>query len=480
MNLHVLHTNDVHSDLALFARLTASLSALRDALSIRGEHVLVFDIGDHLDRIHPLSDATCGRVNAAVLRALQYDGMVLGNNETLTLEKDHLHDYLRTAQTPVFCSNMTFPDDIEAFADGRMYDLNGLKLGVFGVTVFYPAIMEALGVNAFDAHEAAWRVSASLRNRGADVVIMLSHLGLAVDQSLADEGLPVDLIVGAHTHHFLQASVKRGNTWIVQAGKQGIAYGHTVICVEDKRVANITSKLVYTDRRTQQDPRVIRVTASFEDEARRTLNRVVGYLHEPLRHAQFGESDVANLLCDQMRREFAADVAIVNGGVITASLREGAIARGDLLAICGTPMRAVLLEIDVATLCAFIEAGLALETISKRGFGFGFRGHYIGRIHVSGVEVFAASDPSIEGGRVRVLHLKKDGRVLRGNETVTAAICEYLALSPVYTNLHPARYVYAPPMMRELLERAFAQEGAIEVARVSRVFVDCASEKENV
>ncbi len=480
MNLHVLHTNDVHSDLAMYARLTASLTSLRRALRAQGDAVLTFEIGDHLDRIHPLSDATRGRVNAAILRAVQYDGMVLGNNETLTLEKEHLHAYLRAAKTPVFCSNMTFPDRIVSFPQGRLYDVNGMKFGVFGVTVFYRAIMEALGVDAFDAYETAWRVSASLRQRGADVVIMLSHLGLAVDQSLADKGLPVDLIVGGHTHHFLQASVKRGDTWIVQAGKQGIAYGHTVVCLEGKRVVNVTSQLIYTDRRALQDPRIVRETALFAKEARRELDKVVGYLREPLCHAQFGESHIVNLLCDQMRREFVTDVALLNGGVISASLRDGEIARRDLLAICGTPMRAVLLEMDVATLCTFIEAGLAMETISKRGFGFGFRGYYIGRIHVSGVEVLAESDGSVEGGRVRILEIRKDGRALQMDETITAAICEYLALSPVYTHLNPARYVYTRPMMRELLERAFAQESAVEAARVPRVYVDCATGKEDV
>lgn len=55
----------------------------------------MFDLGDHVDRFHPISEATFGKANVELLNRLQYDAATIGNNEGITLphqELDTLYD----------------------------------------------------------------------------------------------------------------------------------------------------------------------------------------------------------------------------------------------------------------------------------------------------------------------------------------------------------------------------------------------------
>ncbi|MFP3472365.1 hypothetical protein R0J90_20130, partial [Micrococcus sp. SIMBA_144] len=63
-----------------------------------GESVYVFDIGDHVDRWHPLSEATLGLGNVELLNEAGYDAVTIGNNEGITLDYDDLNNLYKEAE----------------------------------------------------------------------------------------------------------------------------------------------------------------------------------------------------------------------------------------------------------------------------------------------------------------------------------------------------------------------------------------------
>ena len=59
--IYIYHTNDLHSDLTYWPRIANELREKRAIREEKGDFVLVFDIGDAVDRVHPLTEATDGQ-----------------------------------------------------------------------------------------------------------------------------------------------------------------------------------------------------------------------------------------------------------------------------------------------------------------------------------------------------------------------------------------------------------------------------------
>ncbi len=467
MRLHILHTNDVHSAFDDFARVAHRLKSLREKWLAEGDPVFAFDLGDHADLSHPLSLATNGRVNADMLGALPYDGWVLGNNETVTIDQHVWADLTQRIHAPLYCSNLHFPGSEKNLTEGFIYHLGNLRVGVFGVTVRYEKLFDNLGIVADDPVSVAWKVAEDMRRQGANLVILLSHLGLHFDEQLARNGLPVDLIVGSHTHQFLEHGVQIGNTLIVQAGKHAHALGHTVLDIEETLVRSAKAELLFVEEADEQDAKILEIIDRTKEQASVWLDAPIASVTPPLTHHQHGESEIVNLLCDQMRKEFQADVALINGGIITGELPDGEILRRDILGICATPMRVVTMEAKGDLLWKLISQGLRPELSDKRGYGFGFRGDNIGQIHVSGATVSVGQDPK-RSGAWEVVEIQVDGEILELDRSYLIATGEFIALSPDIALPSATPFQYQETMLRDLLRRALEDPERIQGARVHR------------
>ena len=88
--IHIYHTNDLHSHLEHWPSIHKLVAERRRWHEESGDEVFVFDIGDHMDRWHPLSDATRGKANCQLLNMGGYDAATIGNNEGITLDFEDL------------------------------------------------------------------------------------------------------------------------------------------------------------------------------------------------------------------------------------------------------------------------------------------------------------------------------------------------------------------------------------------------------
>jgi 2',3'-cyclic-nucleotide 2'-phosphodiesterase (5'-nucleotidase family) len=468
LRLHILHTNDVHSAFDGFARIAYKLKMLREKWIARGESVFSFDLGDHADLSNPLSLATNGRINADILGSLPYDGWVLGNNETVTIDQHVWTDLTQRIHAPLYCSNLHFPGSEKNLTGGFIYQLGKLKIGVFGVTVRYEKLFDNLGIVADDPVSVAWQVAQDMRKQGAQLVFLLSHLGLHVDEKLAQDGLPVNLIVGSHTHQYLEHGLHVGKTLIVQAGKHAHALGHVVLDIdEDQQLQSAVAELIIVNDDEVMDSGVMEIIERAQNQVAVWLDAPIATVTPPLTHQQHGESEIVNLLCDQMRLEFQADVALINGGMITGELPTGEILRRDLLSVCATPMRVVTMEAKGDLLWRLISQGLRPELAYKRGYGFGFRGSTIGQIHVSGATVFVENDaqnPHLE----HVVEIHVHGELLQLDHTYTIATGEFIALSPDIAVPRSTCFQYQETMLRDLLRRGLGNSELVQEARKHR------------
>ena len=236
--LHIFHTNDFHGKLT--EEKAALLKAEIARLSV-GEPTLLLDAGDAIAAgnlgFNPLGEPTLARMNT-----LGYDAMTMGNRETHP-SLAVIRTKLSKASFPILCGNgyAKSPKGNVPFVPSVLLERGGKIIAIFGVTVpmVTPQKVDAaLWDNLFEAPiEVARRLAATLRPQ-CDLLIALTHIGIAQDRKLAEAVPELDLLIGGHTHVVLEQPEVVKGVPLVQAGSHARHFGHVIF--ED---GNVTGAL---------------------------------------------------------------------------------------------------------------------------------------------------------------------------------------------------------------------------------------------
>lgn len=247
--LVILHTNDTHSQIDPFPANhpkypnkggAARRAKLIDDIRNQEEHVLLLDSGDIFQGT-PYFNLFHGELEMKLMSAMKYDAATMGNHD-FDIGLDGFLQAKQFAEFPFLCANYDFSntilkDQTQAY---KIFHKAGLKIGVFGIGIQLSGLVSAenYGQTVYlDPIATANRVAKELHENECDFIICLSHLGYsypdankASDQRLAVENEHIDLILGGHTHTFMDApSVHRnkGNkdTLVHQVGFAGLFLG---------------------------------------------------------------------------------------------------------------------------------------------------------------------------------------------------------------------------------------------------------------
>ncbi len=256
--LTVLHTNDTHSRIDPFPDNDPKYPGmggvyrrmhLIEEIRKEGQPVLLLDSGDIFQGT-PYFNLFGGEVELRAMSAMRYDAATLGNHdfdngiEGLLRQMPH-------AAFPFLNSNYIFDNTplhgkIEKY---RIFEKAGIKIGVFGIGIELNGLVdERLTKNLVytDPVQATNNTARYLRRqRNCGLVICLSHLGYKYennkisDQTLAMNTTNIDLILGGHTHTFLDVpdivkNSEQKNVLIAQAGWAGIKLGRIDFLLGEK------------------------------------------------------------------------------------------------------------------------------------------------------------------------------------------------------------------------------------------------------
>lgn len=218
--LTILHTNDVHSRVEPFSegRYAGQGGAARRAAVIeqirsQEQHVLLLDAGDIFQGT-PYFNVYGGEVEFKLMSQMGYDAATIGNHD-FDAGIDGLEKQLPHADFPFLISNYDFSDTIMHgnTQPWKVFRKGPLKIGIFGLGIALEGLVpKALYRNTryLDPVEKAQEMIGILRGEmGCDYVICLSHLGYQYrDERISDIRLArsvsgIDLIVGGHSHTFL-------------------------------------------------------------------------------------------------------------------------------------------------------------------------------------------------------------------------------------------------------------------------------------
>lgn len=464
----LLHTNDIHSHLEQAAQIAAYVKTVRREVTADG--LLLVDCGDFLDRARPETEGTLGGVNRAMLRAIGYDAVVLGNNEGLTYDFDQLHAYYEGLSIPVVCANFR-PLDPARRVDWLVPSLtlrkSGLKIGLIGLTAPFNDYYELLGWHASDPLEAARTETERIRPH-VDVVVVMSHLGLRHDERLAAQVPGIDLILGAHTHHLLEKPLYVGDTAISAAGKFGQHVGHLELVRETACSEIRASGGCLPTEGMPADETVSAIIAEGREEAARRMSRVVATLDDPLPWSFDKESPLSDLLASIVRSQTGMDIGLVNAGQFLGGLPAGGVTEADIHALCPSPINCCSMKLTGRELLRVMEESLLPEFYGLEIRGFGFRGHVMGTLCYDGLEAEAViARPPYE----RIVSVTVNGEPLDPDREYGIGTLDMFTFGVGHPQLKSGRDVryHLPELIRELLCEGLGDPELVRDARRVRM-----------
>lgn len=215
--LTILHVNDTHSHVepirsgdrteygGVIER-AAFVDSVRKADGKR--NVLLLHAGD-------FSQGTSyftlfhGDIEVNLLNALEYDVVTIGNHE-FDNGIEELTRRAKNIKCPIVCCNYDFsPFELGKYI--KPYTIvhkAGKKIGVIGVLTDISSVVSrtiADRLPKFNDEEKVNEYAEYLKNvEKCDMVIALTHIGYPMDLELAAKTRNIDLIVGGHSHTFLE------------------------------------------------------------------------------------------------------------------------------------------------------------------------------------------------------------------------------------------------------------------------------------
>lgn len=388
--IYLYHTNDLHSDFKQWPSAVHYIKKRRAFHQKKNETAFYFDIGDHADLVHPITEATKGKGNVELLNEAGVQYVTIGNNEGITLKKKELLQLYEQANFTVLLANL-FDEHGKRPEWAVPYDIveteDGIRIGLLGVTIpFYP-FYKGLGWDIKDPHEIIPSILDEIRPK-SDIVVLLSHLGYYQDEDMARRYDGIDVILGAHTHHLLKSSVTVNDTLICQCGKGSYYVGRVQIEIDkrSKLISKVDGAAVDVSREPPS-PRTQEQVQRLEGEADVFLNEKVAMLPKELTVSWNAESLFANMLTEGLREWCDADIAMLNSGILLDSLPPGEVTKKDIHRICPHPINPCLVEVKGSILKETVAAAFTEKMIELPLRGFGFRGSKLGRMAFSGIEV---------------------------------------------------------------------------------------------
>lgn len=245
-DLVILHTNDTHSHIDPLrtgpeagmggvVERAAYIDSVRTAVGKK--NMLLLDAGD-FSQGSSYFTLLGGDVEVELMNAMRYDAACLGNHE-FDNGFDELARRCRMAKYDIVCANYDFAGTplencVKPYTVIRRA---GRKIGIIGLLTNVTDVVDgdiAEYLRYIDPAAVTNGYAALLKDKGCDLVIVLSHLGYREDLALAKSVCNVDAIIGGHSHTFIEApetvaDVKGNPVTVVQDGCWGLYVGNMTI-----------------------------------------------------------------------------------------------------------------------------------------------------------------------------------------------------------------------------------------------------------
>ena len=211
--LVILHTNDTHSHFEPLRSGKCGVierAAFIDSIrTVYGEEkVLLLDAGDFSQGTSYFSELG-GQLEPKILNDMKYDCVALGNHEfdngiEALEQRLSMLDMTKMVSANIDLSQFSISEIVKPYT---IIERGGFKIGIIGMESDLSTNVSATvssRIPQLDNVETINKYSEILHSQEkCDMIILLSHLGYDNDQALIPQASHIDLVVGGHSHTFV-------------------------------------------------------------------------------------------------------------------------------------------------------------------------------------------------------------------------------------------------------------------------------------
>ncbi|NUM70823.1 MAG: 5'-nucleotidase C-terminal domain-containing protein [Ignavibacteriaceae bacterium] len=367
--LTILYLNDTHSCLAPLAPRTPDLQGTQGgiarAASVIGmtqmsePNVLTLHGGDFF--IGDLFfNKFLGVAELQILNSLGLDAMGVGNHEF-----DLTPYVLKTAldsssiQYPLVSSNIFFGDSTVAGLGNyiqpyKVIQKGTVKAGIIGLTTPSANLLSLPAPVIIDTTmDGLMAAKDSLTAAGCDIIILLSHMGIALDKTIA-AGIPgIDIILSAHDHMMTAEPVVINNAYtgkpvyIIQSDSYYRYIGKMKVILGANGVQNVDFANIKLDATIPPEPQTEAVVNSLIADIEQTYGPMYTQqiasatakfdelITPPFLPNMNYDTPVGNLVTDAMRAATGTQIAITTGGFTSMPVEAGPVVPADIYRAIG-------------------------------------------------------------------------------------------------------------------------------------------------
>ncbi|MSU88655.1 multifunctional 2',3'-cyclic-nucleotide 2'-phosphodiesterase/5'-nucleotidase/3'-nucleotidase [Rhodobacteraceae bacterium 2CG4] len=394
--LTILHTNDFHSRFEPISKYDSGCSAEDNAAGEcfggsarlvtaveeakgRAENWLLVDGGDQFQGTLFYTYYK-GKAAAEMMNKMGYDAMTVGNHE-FDDGPEVLRGFMDAVDFPVLMSNADVSGEpllADVLTKSTVIEKGGEQIGLIGLTPVNTPELASPGRNIVftDPSDAVAGEVARLQEQGVDKIVVLSHSGYGVDQTVAANVPEVDVIVGGHTNTYLSNTADNaegpyptmvGNTAIVSAYAYGKFLGELNLTFDDDgNITEATGEPLIMDGAVAEDEATVARIAELAQPLDEIRNKVVAESAAPIEGdravCRAEECEMGNLVADAMLarvKDQGIQIAIANSGGLRASIDAGAVTMGEVLTVLPFQNTLSTFEVSGATLLEALENGVS-------------------------------------------------------------------------------------------------------------------------
>jgi 5'-nucleotidase len=345
--LLLLHTNDIHGRIDGLARVATLVERIR---AEEGAAVLYLDAGDVEETTVRVSNLTKGAALHRILSAAGCDVATVGNAAWLRYGPQVLTEHAAAADYPLLLATL---QPVEGVVPSALLRAGDRQVGVIGVTDDFEGMFGNFdfGLRGVPVVPLVRELARDLRAHGAELVIVLSHLGWRSDRDVVTDPVlaeqlqdEIDLVIGAHSHDLLPEGEWVGRVLVTQAGAYAEHLGRVEV-----RDDGLSASVLPVPEDVALHAGVLAAAEEAERELEAHLDEMIAELERPLD---------AGFVAEVYRRRMSADVGLaIEFATLDAALPPGPLRRGDLWEVCHSAGNPGVVEVSGTQLLAMLERG---------------------------------------------------------------------------------------------------------------------------
>lgn len=348
--LTILHTNDIHGDFlpkkdasGLETGGLSRLSGYVRKTRSEEENVIYANAGD-MFRGSVIDSEFMGLSTIELMNILAPDVTTIGNHE-IDYGIAHLLFLEKCARFPIINADLYITlNNARLFKPYLNIEIGGMRVMFIGLlteeVISSTKSEKVIGtyINVAEAAKEVGIIADNYRTKDTDILMLLTHIGIEKDRELAsllNSEWGVDMIIGGHSHTFMDAPEVVNGIPIVQAGTGSGQIGRFDIVYDDekKKIVDIKWRLQPIDESTApSDPVADQLLQSYKSETDAKYHRMVTTFARALTHpSRIQETEMGNLYADLLQEDSSFDIMMMGSGAIRKKVMGPVVEYQDML-----------------------------------------------------------------------------------------------------------------------------------------------------